>query len=287
MISALIGIAIAEGKIPGVHATLAELLPSYRGVMSPEMATVTLEQLLTMTAGLPDDPVTPPGIALVDGTDWVTDILGGKPAPSGVFRYSSAGSHLLSAILVEATGVSTLSYARTSLFDPLGFDLPTAAAEPRWGPGITAGMTGPGFAWATDTEGIQMGYSWLKLSARELARFGQLYLDGGRWKDQQVVPQAWVTESTRAHVPIPDTTSGPQLGYGYQWWVNQSSPHPGYAAIGFGGQRIFVIPDLDLVAVVTQDQAPTGYKADSIADELFNTIINGAHAEPAQTTSTS
>lgn len=284
VMSALIGIAIAEGKIPGVQPTLAELLPSYRSVMSPGMATVTLAQLLTMTAGLPGDPDTPPNIALVDGTDWVTDILGGTPTPGEVFRYSSAGSHLLSAILVEATGLSTLSYARSSLFDPLGFDVPTDAAEPAWGPGIEAAMTGPGFAWATDTEGIQMGYSGLKLSARELAVFGQLYLDGGRWKDQQIVPQAWVTESTRAQVPVPDTTSGLDLGYGYQWWVNQSPPHPGYAAVGFGGQRIFVIPDLDLVAVVTQDQAPTGYQADRIADDLLSTIVGGAGA-PAPTTS--
>lgn len=275
VLSAVIGIAIEQGKIPGVQATVAELLPSYRNVTSPAMATVTLAQLLSMTSGVPGDPSTPPRIALAEGTDWVSDIVGGTPMTPGPFVYSSAGSHLLSAILVTATGGSTLSYARTSLFEPLGFDLPAHPAEPRWGPGIAAGMTGPDFAWATDPEGIQLGYAGLKLSARELAAFGQLYLDGGRWQDRQIVPEAWVRESTSAVVPVPDDRSGQQLGYGYQWWVMERSPHPGYAAAGFGGQRIFVIPDLDVVVVVTQDQAPDWYEADRIADDLYRTIVAG------------
>jgi len=161
------------------------------------------------------------------------------------------------------------------------------AAEPRWGPGLEADMVGPGFAWATDPEGISMGYAGLKLTARELAEFGQVYLAVGRWHDQQIVPQAWITESTRAVVPVPGLASDQGWGYGYQWWAKNTSPHPGYAAAGLGGQRILIIPDLDMVVIITQDLAPEGYQEDRIVDDLYAAIVDGAVQGPSAPTTTS
>jgi len=119
----------------------------------------------------------------------------------------------------------------------------------------------------------------LKSSARELAAFGQVYLDGGRWQNQQIVPEACVNESTRALITVPDTPPDQELGYGYQWVGKQTPRHPGYAAVGFGGQRIFVVPDLDMVAVDTQDSAPSGTRPIEIVDDMYS-IVYVPHDRP-------
>jgi len=130
LMSILVGVALDEGDLGSVDQTLAELLPDYAAIMTPDVAGVTLEQVLTMTAGLPEDPraAAPPHYLT---EDWVAAILTGRleQPPGTSFAYASAGSHLLSAILVEATGRSVLDYARDKLFDPLGINT-DPAAEP-------------------------------------------------------------------------------------------------------------------------------------------------------------
>ena len=89
-----------------------------------------------------------------------------------------------------------------------------------------------------DPQGIESGWSLLKLTARDMAKLGQLYLDKGQWKGQQVVPADWVAASTRPHSQPPGVDK--MVSYGYQWWISLTSDHPSYAAIGYGGQRILV-----------------------------------------------
>ncbi len=202
-----------------------------------------------MTGGFPPDPPDGSPPSLVHATDWVRFVLSQHPAttPGTRFAYSSDGSHLLSAILADATGQTTLRYAQAKLFAPLGIasDHPF---EPVFAPGNAAAYQRAGFAWPTDPQGYHLGNGWLKLTARDMAKFGYLYLKGGTWEGGQVVPAAYVRASTQARVP---TGGAADPGYGYQWWTTTEGGHRGFAAIGAGGQLIEVIPDLDLVVVTT------------------------------------
>ena len=251
VMSMLIGIAIDERKLGGVDQTLAELLPAYAATMPSAVKAVTLRQVLTMTAGLPPDPPDLPAFAT--SGDWVGAILEeGIQQPAGQgFVYSSAGSHLLSAILRQATGRSTLDYARAKLFTPLGIST-IPAAEPVAREESRPAYDRARFAWPTDPQGNHVGFTFLKLTARDMARLGQLWLNHGRWAGRQLVSAAWVTESTTSHV---DTHATPEQ-YGYQWWLTTADGHRAYAAIGYGGQLIEVVPDLTLVTVVASTDAP-------------------------------
>jgi CubicO group peptidase (beta-lactamase class C family) len=251
VMSILVGIALDEGAIGSVDQTLSELLPEYAAVMAPDVAAVTLDQVLTMTAGLPEDPpplAGPPPYYLTE--DWVAAIVSGglKLPPGEGFAYASAGSHLLSAILVEATGQSVLDYARDKLFDPLGINT-DPAAEPLAVEENLPVYEAASFAWPVDPQGVHLGDAWLKITAPDMAKIGQLMLAGGRWDEKQIVPAQWVTESTRAHVPTGHGFGGDD--YGYHWWVTTADGHNAFAAAGFGGQLIEVVPDLDLVVVVS------------------------------------
>ena len=205
VISALIGIAIAEGAIRGVEATLAELLPEHAKDMTPAGAGTTLEQVLTMMGGFNDDWPGP------DDPDWVADILGKQTSdPGSAWMYSSNSGHLASAILAQATRTPVLEYARAKLFDPLGIPSTPAAQLAVNEPGA---FDGPGFGWAVDPQGINLGGYGLRLRAQDMAKLGLLYLADGLWQGEQVVPADWVHRATTQQA---DTTDA---GYGYLWRV--------------------------------------------------------------------
>jgi len=251
--SALVGIALGEHTVGGLDQPIGRLLARHLPPgADPRLRTATLEQVLTMTAGLPADPTNghdPPGLA--HARDWVRFVLGQHPAttPGARFAYSSDGSHLLSAIVADATGQSTLHYAQVKLFEPLGIasDHPF---EPLFAPGNAAAYQRAGFAWPTDPQGYHLGFAFLKLTARDLAKLGYLYLKGGVWEGRQVVPAAYVRASTQTHIRTGDPHAP---GYGYQWWTMTEQGHRGFAALGVGGQLVEVLPDLDLVVVMTSE----------------------------------
>jgi CubicO group peptidase (beta-lactamase class C family) len=262
VVSALVGIALGEGKLKGLDQTVGELLARHLPKdADPRLARVTLEQLLTMTSGLAgDDPSLggDPRVSARQGAsrDWVRHILGRRLAtdPGSGFAYSSATSQLLSAIVADATGQSTLAFARARLFGPLGIasanaPAPVFVAHPSQA--TRKAYARAPVAWPTDPQGYQLGFSGLKLPNRDLAKFGYLYLNGGRWDTTQVIPAGYVAASTRPYsTPPPD---GPGESYGYQWWVTSQAGHPSYLAHGRDGQLIQVVPDLDLVVVITSD----------------------------------
>jgi CubicO group peptidase (beta-lactamase class C family) len=230
VLATLIGIAVDRGQITGLDRTLPDLLPTYAAQIPDPLRRATLRQVLTMTAGIPDDGVRdrdPPA----PGDDWVSYALtlGPQHPPGAGFVYSTTNSHLLSAVLMQATGVAPLEYARRTLFGPLGID--------------------PAPDWATDPQGRQLGGTGLVLDAEQMLAIGRLYLAGGRVAGQQVVPAAWIADATTAHV----ATGGPVGGYGYQWWTTTAAGHRAFAAQGFGGQLVEVVPDLQLVVVVRSD----------------------------------
>ena len=248
IVSTLVGIAIGEGKIPGVDATLAQLLPDHAEDMRPVVAGITLEQLLTMTAGLPDD--------LPGSDDAVASILEQRPFdPGSEFSYANNSVHLVAAILVKATRMPLLAYARDVLFDPLG--IPTRPADQ---PTFTdwSDLTDlSGFGWYVDAQGINLGALGISLRAQDMAKIGLLYLDHGVWQGEQVVPAEWVTRATTEHVPLEVGVEGfapaGEVGYGYLWWTSRVDGDAAYSANGSFGQRIFVVPDRDLVVVTQAD----------------------------------
>jgi CubicO group peptidase (beta-lactamase class C family) len=249
VVSTLVGIAVSDGYLT-IEQPLRELLPAYAGRMTSRVGGITVRQLLTMTAGLPGDDGTD---LRPSGDDWVADILrrGTVQPPGQTFAYSSVSSHLLAAILVEATGRPLLAYAREKLFDPLGID-----TRPAFEPILAAGKPEPfrayekaGFAWPRDPQGVHVGYGYAKMSAPDMLKLGNLFLNDGAWEGEQLVPPSWVEEATSAVV----STSGGEGGdgYGYQWWVTDAGDHTAFAAIGYGGQIIEVVPDLRLVVVAS------------------------------------
>ena len=255
ILATLIGIAIDENLLRGPEQTLAELLPSYRARMTPQTQAITLRQLLTMSAGFPTDDAFYPAVFGIT-KDWVTTIfkLGTTERPGSRFSYSSAGSHLLSAALSEATGRSVLEYAREKLFDPLGIDtLP--GAEPVAHAKNLAAYERAAFAWPTDPQGRHIGGGGMKLTASDLSKLGQLWLDDGAWNGHQLVSKAWMEKSQAPQISIGDGEGGP-TGYGFQQWVTTSDGHDAFAALGFAGQLVEVVPDLDLVVVV-QSTSPS------------------------------
>jgi CubicO group peptidase (beta-lactamase class C family) len=264
VIGALIGICLGQGKIKSVDQPVLELLAGHvPGNADPRFARVTIRHLLTMTAGLAaDDPGSGPDPKLEEelweSADWVRHILGRplESEPGTHFAYSDADAHLLSAIVADTCGLSTLTYARGMLFDRLGIRT-DEAFEPRLGTDITASTVAKyeqsSVAWPVDPQGYHYGAALLRLPARDLAKFGYLYLNGGRWDGEQVIPADYVAAATSPSGSSPSFSNG----YGWLWWVGTEGGRTFYAR-GYGGQLIYVVPDKDLVVVVTSDPEAGG-----------------------------
>jgi CubicO group peptidase (beta-lactamase class C family) len=260
-VSALVGIALRDRQLQSLDQTIQELLADHLpATADPRLRQVTLEQLLTMTSGLAGDDSSLGGDdrisdRMAQSRDRVRHILSRrlKSAPGERYAYSSATSHLLSAIVADTTGRSTLALARARLFGPLGIATDNALEQTvRDWPPTQAELDAyeqATVAWPRDPQGYHYGGAFLKLPARDLAKLGYLYLNGGRWDGTQVVPAEYVAASTR---PQSDPSVGPG-DYGYQWWVTNETGHDSFRAMGFGGQLIQVIPDLDLVVAITSD----------------------------------
>ncbi len=247
--SALVGIAIDEGKLSGVDAKVLALLPEHaRRIQNPDprKSAITIEDLLTMSSPLECDDWNDLSrgneerMYLVE--DWAQFILDlpirGRmrvgeqmdPPPYGrYFSYCTGGVFTLSEVLAKSTGVRTDRYAQAKLFGPLGITDVKWVYSP-----LDIPQTGGG----------------LRLRSRDLLRIGQLYLDNGRWQGRQVVSGPWVGTSTRPHARIDDATE-----YGYLWWIKSfksgAKSYPAYFMSGNGGNKVVVVPSLDLVAVIT------------------------------------
>jgi CubicO group peptidase (beta-lactamase class C family) len=236
---ALVGIAIDRGCLAGVDEPMMTYFPELADqVQDRRKNSITIRQLLQFRAGYPWEESSEEGMAWLYGRFRPSDLI---PAPlvrdpgSG-WDYSSFSSHLLAVIVARACDADLMDFATEHLFGPLG---------------ITPGD------WITDREGYRNGHGDLELSALDMARFGQLYLDGGRFQGQQVVPESWIADSWQ---PYTEDAWYHEVGgnfgrtaYGYQWWIIDAGPHTYDLAWGHGGQQIAVLPELDMVVVVTAD----------------------------------
>lgn len=230
VISALVGIAIARGALKGVDQPVLSVLGGDAPANpDPRLARVTVGNLLSMQAGLERTSGEFYG-RWVSSPNWVRFALA-RPfvdAPGGAMLYSTGNTHLLSAMLTKATGRSTLQLARAWLGTPLGIGVP---------------------AWSADPQGIYFGGNEMRLSPRAMARFGELYRLGGVIDGQRVLPASWIEQSWTPRSVSP--WSGGQYGYG--WFIGQTAGHPVRFAWGYGGQMIYVVPDLGLTVVMTSD----------------------------------
>lgn len=226
----LIGIAADKGLIRSLDLPALEFFPQRTAAnLDDRKKAITVAHLLTMSSGL--TCITSPGevtlMQMMASPDWVQFMLDlpMQYDPGTQFVYNSGGVHLLSAILHKAAGMNELEFAKENLFGPLG---------------IT------NVAWPLDPSGADNhGWGDLRLTPPDMAKIGLLYLNRGQWDGRQVLSPEWVAAATTSHI----ATSNPaHPGYGYLWWINGGA---GFAAIGRGGQRIFLMPDQDLIVVTT------------------------------------
>ena len=235
--SILVGIAVDLGLIGSVEDPILGYFPGAipAGEVQSKSA-ITVEHLLMMSAGLEWDEDTLPTsdprndfTRLEMSLDPIRFVLG-KPLivePGELFWYNSGLSHVLSALLVEVSGQSTLEFAREHLFEPLGIET---------------------VRWSRDARGIYKGGTQLYLTPRDLAKIGALCLNDGLWGDRRIVSSNWLAQSTRTHVHgRPDYFAG--RGYAYHWWTLDA--YGVFYASGSQGQTLYVFPDRDLVVVFT------------------------------------
>ena len=239
--SALVGIAIARGELPPVETKVLPFLDGFRlPGTDARRSDMTLAHVLTMTTGIKWDEstvtYTDPANSCANmekSQDWIQFVLDQPMAepPGTKFVYNSGATELLSYLIKKGTGKQAHEYASEQLFAPLGI------TDTYWK------TTPTGLA---DTEG------GLYLAARDLAKLGYLYLHDGVWDGKRLLPESWVKASTSPQV---DTRPGVDRSrrYGYQWWVLPYGKDGtyAYAALGYGGQRLIVVPEHDLIAVFT------------------------------------
>ncbi len=249
--SVLIGIAIQEGYIDGINESVLDFFPNYSFTnVDDRKRNMTLYHLLTMTSGLEWDESNydynnNPLYLMWESADWIQYVLDQKiiDEPGKMFNYNSGTSHVMSAIITITTNMSTLEYATSRLFIPLGIE---------------------DYNWPADPNGINKGGEGLELTPRSLAKLGQLYLDNGSWKGQQIVPEMWVYNSTRSSLNPPSNNT---YGYGFQWWLH---PEGYFSAFGYAHQRVIVVPEYQVVATFTSYMPNIGGDP---AVELVNAFI--------------
>jgi len=235
LVSALVGIAIRQRHL-SLNQRMMDLFPEYTTAdMDPRKYDITIRNLLTMTSGLPYDDHDEHWSQWMPSSDWVGFCLAlpldGNPGE--VWHYSTCGTHLLSAILTRATGTSTLQFAQEHLFEPLG---------------ITIG------GWRQDPQGYYRGGWDMYFTPRDMARFGDLYLNKGAVDGRRILAGSWVRKTTRPFARGGSRGAIEELGYGYLWWTGRGSQiHKMYFAVGYAGQYIMNIPKLRMTIVAAAD----------------------------------
>ncbi|QDS34235.1 serine hydrolase domain-containing protein [Brevibacillus brevis] len=235
-ISVLIGIALEQGLIADLDTPIYSYFPYLeQKTIDPVKRTITLFHLLSMTPGFdwPEFGEWQSFPRMLYSSDWVRFVLE-RPLidqPGEKMNYNSGCSHLLSAILQKASGMSTYDFAKKHLFQPLNIQ---------------------DSYWYADGQGIHNGGDGLRLTSRDMAKLGLLYLQGGQWQEKQIVPKAWVQKSIQ-----PKFRTYERIGsYGLHWWSDRIDPSKDwtednfyYFALGFGGQYILIVPSKKMIVV--------------------------------------
>jgi CubicO group peptidase (beta-lactamase class C family) len=260
--SLAVGIAIDRGLIRSINEPIFSFFPELSDLRTPEKERIQLLHALTMSMGLEWVEATPATgddnndeARMHRASDPCRYVLGlAATAPAGQeFFYNTGALTLVSTIIRKATGRPLDEFARETLFEPMG---------------IT------GVEWIRVKGDADAG-GGLRLRPRDMAKIGQLVLAGGRWNDRQIVPRGWIEASTAPKIKATDG-----LSYGYLWWLGRSLLNGRevhwVGALGRGGQSIRIVPELDLVVVVTagyyQDYSPRAFQVQS---GVFRDVLRG------------
>jgi CubicO group peptidase (beta-lactamase class C family) len=261
--SLLVGIAIDRKLIASVDEPVVGLFPEFAALRSPGWDAITLRNLLTMSSGIKWDENLPWTHADNDEphlgreSDPIRYVLS-KPIvapPDTIWNYNGGGTDLLGNIIERASRRSFDVFAREVLFQPLG---------------ITD------WEWKTYENGKISPAAGLRLRPRDAAKIGQLVLNRGSWRGQQIVPAAWIAQSTAPRFQAINYFGG-LFFYGYQWWLGRTLSGERevtwIAAVGLGGQRIFIIPDFNIVVVTTSGLYASPRQGNAPLDILYSFVI--------------
>jgi len=270
--SACIGIAIDKGFIKSVHQSIFDYLPEHQNFNTEGRDKITIEHLLTMTSGLDwqewsasysskDNPMI--GIWFSD-KDPITYILDRsmKDEPGTSFTYYGGNMILLGEIIRNATGMDIDEFSAKYLFGPLGID------SFDW--------------WNRFDNGVIEAASGLKMTPRDMVKIGAMFLNNGAWKGKQIISEPWVAKSATAFpvnrgIDVPGEDGG-KLGYAYSWWTKQYSDSGQtinmFLALGWGGQKIMVLPDVNTVVVFTGGNYTSEVKSFSILEKYVIPALN-------------
>lgn len=251
-VSSLIGFALADGSVKSLNDPVSDYVPALKG---GGYEGVRLQDVLEMSSGIdfdenyanPDAGINVLGQRIFLGqttNDWIAQRKRAK-APGTEHHYISIDTQVLGMVLEAATGKSLAVYMQEKLWSSIG-----AEGDARW---------------VTDAHGAVLAFAGLNARLRDYARFGQLYLDGGRnLRGAQVLPEAWVRESVKPRTPYLQPgreiqEGSPKLGYAYQWWIPKSEEGE-FTAIGVYGQFIYVNPTRRVV--IAKNSAYVDYNKD-------------------------
>jgi CubicO group peptidase (beta-lactamase class C family) len=252
VMATLMGIAIDKGIIPSEDQKIGDYLRPLVGTIDSVKANIRIRDLLSMSSGISGNDI--PDVTEYNNWFYAPNQLAytlNKSMmyqPGQAFGYNTGASHLVSAILTQAGGMSTFQFAKQHLFQPLGI------ADQSWG---------------TDKQGIYNGGAALSLTPYDMLKIGQLYLNRGVYNGVRIVSEEWIDKASTFKI----TTNGIEPfgpGYGYFWWMGSSASHGYFFANGYGGQFIVVVPDFKLIVVATNNW--TNVSTDTANQDWYNTL---------------
>jgi CubicO group peptidase (beta-lactamase class C family) len=240
--STAVGLAVSEGKLSIDDPVLSFFPEDAPAQPSDKLKAMRVRDLLTMTSGHEVE------VKFTTNTPWVRSFLA-HPVPfkpGTHFQYNTPGTHMLSAIVRKVTGQTVLDYLRPRLFEPLGIE------NPEWG---------------ASPQGNTIGGSGLYLRTEDIAKFGQLYLQKGKWEGRQLIPATWVEQATSKQVSNgSDPAKDWDQGYGFQFWRCR---HGAYRGDGANGQFCIVLPELDAVVAITANTRDMQAELNVVWDHLL------------------